>query len=832
MGLIRKGKKQQAAKLRQPPADRPLDTNTSLVLKFAMVAPVLVFVDQGGVRSIVRTLYQLGCAALLYIIFGPIRTGPRVDSDEHQRALLPKRQQHQSVLSGDGGVFWKAPPGEKTIPAPPPSPKDGKKIVFGKTPLDPVIPDAAEMPAILEPAVSIPQKVAYPAPQPPTIAREVKPVVAATVGAFVAPASNAPKEPSQAVKPVQLPTPVSSPLLSRSSATPSPASTSTNPTAVYSESDASRLSDPPSPVVSARDLGTLTSVPRSVQQQAPTSPRDATPTSPTPSAASSTSHASLPAKYTGEIEMMVKTLQHLASDSTQWSEAGGKRGPEEPVTYSVSSHKVIEEAWKFEAEMRSTVESAFRYLIDPDTRQVWDPLTESQTVLRRFTALDQETTTRIQYSRTKGVFPSIPRDMVVLFHGRRLGTDRAIVVQRGVEWNGEGVVQDNSGIKVDVNMCGSVIEKLPDQADGTPRIRITHVHDVNYHMQLTTPVSQFMVTMIAPQAIRRLAAALEDQHMSNAVHDDIINVYGSSDDAEEIEEQPQGVFGGASQHAGWRSSKPPRISLQASVPFNEMVSPLVLPAQTDLPAPEEEDLEKSVLAPSMLSDDPTSPSASSKTHTELVERMVLESMAQLDRRAHGWHPLISATTADCKVFESKNHGARFGFKVVASDLRGDVQTVASVLADMEGRRRWDPAAASGTAALVGTLDPTTKMYNLFPSTLAPSGRTETVVVHTRSFDSGSVLVVFSATPRDDEAQTTVIPDAPGSLSAAFVERHSTDPERSVLTHLLPHPDPTAPATARYVAARAMPVAVARLREVVASKIKVAAAGAASPAASQ
>lgn len=136
--------------------------------------------------------------------------------------------------------------------------------------------------------------------------------------------------------------------------------------------------------------------------------------------------------------------------------------------------------------MDSTLDSAFQFLVDPkvnhitadclpfvmilttapppsQTRLQWDEMTESCRVLATYTTSQNEIT-RVQYHRTKGLFPATPRDMIVLFHARKMGTDRVVIVQRSVDWDLDKIKDEGEGLRADVNIAGSVIGEFWDVA--------------------------------------------------------------------------------------------------------------------------------------------------------------------------------------------------------------------------------------------------------------------------------------------------------------------------------------------------------------------------------
>ncbi|KAJ3162709.1 hypothetical protein HDU86_003682 [Geranomyces michiganensis] len=821
------------------------DPNKSLVLKFAMVAPVLIFVDQAlahnGASSLSRTGYQLFCLGLLYLILAPAR--PIKPAALPNPQLLAKRGEKETVITGSGGVFWKNPPGQHTIPAPrasTPVAPTGLKAVYGQSPVDPVhvVPMQKTLDAAPSPETQ-PAAEPYVFPPPPTSEAEV-PSPPSTEGPVP------PTSPTRVLESM-LPTPAASPVTA--SIAPTCESVATfESMPVLSEAPnppprslARSLSPDSLPAAANRGSESLLTAMKPSYSPQPSSGPERTSSphlsvSPKPSS-NRDSTATLvagppPVKYLTEIEMMVKTLCHLRRDDTQWQLI--KEKFDDPVTHSLSAHRTIAEAWKFEAEFKSTLDATYQYLLDPSKRVEWDALTECQNVLRVFDVPEDDSTTRIQWVRTKGLFPSVSRDSVVLFHGRRLGPNCALVVQRGVEWNGEGI-EHADGIKVDVNIMGSLIERMNSAADGSPRCRVTHIHDVNYHFSSEspiagTPASQLMVTMIGPQAIPRLADALERhsiefERIERTWHPagDIIDKYGQEDGSEKASPE-------AAVEALKRSSRPPRISLPASPPFNEMVSPLVLPGTASYfdSNVSSTHLEQTEIPSAVHLDGPTATTTTTSAiatagphrYIEDVERMTLLMMSQLDKRDTSWKLIVNEDD-DIRVYS--NPDGQFKFKVVA-EMPGSVQTVFDTVAAL------DRHARDGTVPeLVEELDSMTKLYkaNLRSDAAATAAASRLILSHTRAFDSGSMLGAFWAVDHHDRDDTMIeSPGEGGALSGIFCERlhsrdnnNSTRPEsRCVLTHLLAEADDVDGETgnlSRYVAAKALPAGVRKLRAMLA-----------------
>ncbi|TPX65061.1 hypothetical protein SpCBS45565_g05429 [Spizellomyces sp. 'palustris'] len=776
------------------------EANKALLLKFAMIAPVLVFVDQAlahsEVSSFARTIYQLMCFGTLYLIIAPTHESKPGPTSEANPELLAKRGRANTIVAGNGGVFWKVPPGERTISAPVAEQRGmlASPKVFGEFPVD-SLEDMVVPPSVMDVNDAVGRRA-----RERTLAQRNAPSVSASSvqssatresvpgvtspamreGAIAVSSSVAPVAEVPIVETGNSQTPETAPMPIVVTPTPRPI-----PPPLVLPGKPSVITPPATPL-----SATLSPISRpSFDSPSRTEPSRII------SDASYLSTSGLPLHYERDIEMMIKTTLHLINDKVQWNqngEAGALTG------YRLMQHKSIPEAWRFDVEVNASLETAFQFLMDPASRQKWDDMTQKAQTLHTFTTTHREVS-RIQYYRTKGVFPAVPRDMVVLYHAQRLGSGRAVIVQRSVQWDSETIQADREkGIISDVNICGTIIESVGN-SDDQPRCRLTHIHDVNYHFNLATSVSEFMTTMIAPRAVKRFVEELEKMEEQA---DDAVSVIESYQDDEE-ESSHQGAELTTEATATKRWSPAPRISLPLSPAFESMVSPLVSAAMQTAEGATTDD--------AILEDVKVDEKSTAHRYTEDIDAMVADVFQHMEDESR-WEQVSKDGHASVYVNTSDT---AFKFKVVA-EMTGPLEAVFETLTSLPTRPSWDPSCKSSRC--IERIDDHTSIHHaVFAEGEGnPGQELESVVLsHSRKMERNRGLVgLLWRVAKDESGQ--------GDLSGIVCEPHPTDASKCILTHLLSSPassGPSADAVVRYVASKTLPAAVKRLQEVVATRLK-------------
>ncbi|KAI8820661.1 uncharacterized protein EV422DRAFT_529643 [Fimicolochytrium jonesii] len=713
------------------------------VLRFAIVSPLLVFVDQalayGEVSGFARTLYQLFCLVLLY------------------------------VSLGDGALFeewrkWRRRPGAKTIRVRGPSadPRNRAPLVSpperaiadrgriaepveslrrSEEPTEPYQPAEYSIPQTSSPVERERSTTDVPMIFPPRVSE--KPLSAKS-SYIPAPISRGPPS-------IPLPTPVEAIYVAERS--PAKASTEQSPVAPVVEPIA--FAEPPR----TADAPIREPIPEAAiitEKEIPEARSDHVQRKPVID-----NRSPLPPAFKDEIVMMIQTLLHLVNDEIQWTDS--KQTHQQPVPCTLSVHKTIAEAWKFTLDVDVSSDDAFAFLSNSSTRSNWDPLTENLSVLRNYVA-PQNGSTRVQHHVLKGVFPTIPRETVVLFHAQKLTGDRAVLIQRSVPWADD--VPDVDGIKVETNICGTLIEQT-----GPSSCRITHIHDIDYRLAIHTPISQFMTTVVAPQAIRRLAETLI-QHRDSQ----------ESATQDEGYEELETIFDSY-------SDSDPRNSRQLSP------EPLAVAAERT-PANV-----KANYRDSFASQLGISQAATDNRYAEDVEQMVQDVLR--NRTTEIWTQKVSR--AGTTVFQSAE--GQFRFRVTA-DLQGTARTVFKTLVSLKDKPIWDPHCDS--AKVIEELDANSCIYRLRTKQDREGSSDSMVLAHHRMLDPNRFVAVY----------WTFKKAGGGSLSAFFCEAHPRDATKCILTHLINGDDfEGSSTTVDFVAMRTLPAAMNNLRTLLAKHMR-------------
>lgn len=239
--------------------------------------------------------------------------------------LLAKRGRGNLIIAGNSGVFWKNLPGEKTIPAPQTQTgmlENGQKVVYGETPVDPAV-------------VRVPKSV---------LDSAAGSVTGSSAGSSI-------KTVETDIKSNKAGSTKSAATRPSSSSAQSLKTTAqiTSPDAIIIPERAASFAI--AATVLSSSAAPTTQPPKSSKSPSPKRPIPPTPPSPElrptkpARVVSDVSHVStsgLPIKYEKEIEMMVKTLMHLAKESTQWKVVSSSDTPK----HRLSVHGSIDEGWK------------------------------------------------------------------------------------------------------------------------------------------------------------------------------------------------------------------------------------------------------------------------------------------------------------------------------------------------------------------------------------------------------------------------------------------------------------------------------------------------------
>ncbi|KAJ1980177.1 hypothetical protein H4R33_005543 [Dimargaris cristalligena] len=244
---------------------------------------------------------------------------------------------------------------------------------------------------------------------------------------------------------------------------------------------------------------------------------------------SSSSPVPPPHRYTEDCAQMVaellKTVEEPSANSDEWKEVYNQTSP---TPLQVYQKKGADFCFKMVAVINNTAETAFDLLADATRRPEWDDMCQQVKVVEN---LDNPTnptgesagapppTTKIQYVRTKPIWPTAARDVCLLSHNCRLPGHRYMSVTQSVlhpecpEYTAEGIVRMTAGI------AGQIVYPLSTGADGTqPSCRVVQIADGNPGGWLPQSVVRFVATKAMPQSFKKVAQIIEGLPQQNESH--------------------------------------------------------------------------------------------------------------------------------------------------------------------------------------------------------------------------------------------------------------------------------------------------------------------------
>ncbi|KAJ1979981.1 hypothetical protein H4R34_002627 [Dimargaris verticillata] len=193
-----------------------------------------------------------------------------------------------------------------------------------------------------------------------------------------------------------------------------------------------------------------------------------------------------------------------------------------PTFLQVHQSKQQDFCFKMTAVIRNTAETAFDLLADAMRRPEWDDMCDSVRIIENLDgpgapltattdpANTYPTTTRIQYVRTKPIWPTSARDVCLLSHNRRLPGDRYMSVTRSIqhpdcpEYSAQGFVRMSAGVS------GQIITPLTlITSPSGPSCRVVQIADGSPGGWLPQSVVKFVATKAMPQSFKKVIAQIE-----------------------------------------------------------------------------------------------------------------------------------------------------------------------------------------------------------------------------------------------------------------------------------------------------------------------------------
>ncbi|TPX31770.1 hypothetical protein SmJEL517_g04972 [Synchytrium microbalum] len=238
-----------------------------------------------------------------------------------------------------------------------------------------------------------------------------------------------------------------------------------------------------------------------------------TSSSPAPSSgAASQSGAPRKNAYPGMSESMIKEFLELADtvhpkESDPWALVASVANPWIEVYKKANT----DFCFKVLVELETTPETIFDTLADIDHRRDWDEMCEDAGVVDNVDA-----NTKVQYMKTKGVFPAASRDALVLAYVGKLKDGRYINVTKSVPHEGVPALT-NGTIRMEVKIAGQVVGPSPTRPG---HCRITQVADGDLKGWLPKSVVSFVATKAVPGGfvtLNKMMKALQPKQTSTTL---------------------------------------------------------------------------------------------------------------------------------------------------------------------------------------------------------------------------------------------------------------------------------------------------------------------------
>ncbi|KAJ1652357.1 hypothetical protein IWQ61_007292 [Dispira simplex] len=408
-------------------------------------------------------------------------------------------------------------------------------------------------------------------------------------------------------------------------------------------------------------------------------------------------------RYAAECEIMIQELLQVIEPTKEtpnlWTLVFNQS---EPFPLQVYQKQGDGFCFKISAILETSAETAFDLLADATRRLEWDDMCQEVRIVEVLDPPDQQdqrvvrnpalAVSKIQYVRTKPIWPTSARDVCLLSYNRRLGSGRYISATKSTthpdcpEYTSEGVVRMTAGI------AGQLVTALPTPpGDTKDHCRVVQIADGSPGGWLPQSVVRFVATKAMPQSFKKAARLLS-----------------------------------------------------TFTPYtNSQLLPSTSPSS---PSPEKESAPTKVESTTETST--TSPSISAKFAPyaalcdELSTQLVAMADSPLDDPA--WQPIYKQSSPRLLQIYQKQ-GTDYCFKIVA-DLNNSAYSTFDLVTDITRRPTWDSLCAE--ARVVELLDddmydpPRTMIQYMRMKPVWPtSARDACVLSHCRALPDGRLLNV-------------------------------------------------------------------------------------------
>ncbi|KAF9172485.1 hypothetical protein BGX21_008436 [Mortierella sp. AD011] len=227
----------------------------------------------------------------------------------------------------------------------------------------------------------------------------------------------------------------------------------------------------------------------------------------------------------------------------------------------VYQYKARPMCYKVIAVMDSTPETTFDLLCDVARRVEWDPLcVEAKTVANVAPGI------KIQYVRTKAMWPTSSRDTLVLGTAKKLADGRYMNVTSSVEHPLMPERTKESIVRMDTALAGQIVGPEPGQPD---KSRLVQVLDTDLKGWIPDKIIQLVSTKAVPGGIRKVNKILRSTQPYNesiTMENYAKALKAAEEAAEQGEDAESGNAGGETSHEQASKSNPALTTSTSPVP--------------------------------------------------------------------------------------------------------------------------------------------------------------------------------------------------------------------------------------------------------------------------
>jgi len=156
------------------------------------------------------------------------------------------------------------------------------------------------------------------------------------------------------------------------------------------------------------------------------------------------------------------------------------------------------------AHLNATPEAAFDLLADITRRMEWDSLCEDSGIVEEI-----DKTTKVMFMKTKGIWPTAPRDVCVLGYVATLSDGRYLNVTRSIVHDGFPPRDKEGVVRMDAKIAGQVVGPHPDGIEGM--CRVVQVADGDLKGWIPQSVIGWVSTKAVPYSFKTLNKVLSKE---------------------------------------------------------------------------------------------------------------------------------------------------------------------------------------------------------------------------------------------------------------------------------------------------------------------------------